>query len=86
MAQIRSTAYYSLSGMELILHGEEESRPKSSQQVYLSIWTCLRLKCVPYIAQQSRSYELACDMQTGAHGQKYPPAKLMFTLSESQQA
>lgn len=89
MAQIRSTAYYSLSGMELISAGRvrswERLRPKS-QQVYLSIWTCLRLKCVPYIAQRSKSYELDCDMQTGAHRQKYPPAKLMFTLSESHQA
>lgn len=42
------------------------------------MWTCLSLKCVPYIAQRSRSYELDCDMQTGAHGQKYTPAKLMF--------
>lgn len=50
------------------------------------MWTCLSLKCVPYIAQRSRSYELDCDMQTGAHGQKYTPAKLMFTLSESHQA
>lgn len=63
-----------------------KSRLKSSQQVFLSIWTCLRLKSVPYILQRSRSYELACDMQTGARGQKYTPVKLMFTVSESPQA
>lgn len=57
----------------------ERRRPKSSQQVYLSIWTCLRLKSVPYIAQQHSELWIRLWHANRCTHQKYPPARLMFT-------
>lgn len=85
MAQIRSTAYY---GFELYGANLAWRRTRRNRILSTSIFVHVDLLKAETrsLHRRSKSYELACDMQTGARGQKYPPAKLMFTLSDSQQA